>query len=196
MSALVIATGNRGKLREISAILAPLGIDVVPQSDFAVPECPEPHPTFIENCLAKARHASAHSGRPALADDSGLCVTALDGAPGVASARYAGEPRSDVRNSEKLIASLAGVRDRRAHYTCVMAYVRYPQDPEPLIAEGRWAGEIIDTPRGEGGFGYDPWFWVPEFGLTAAELDPGIKHRISHRGKALAVLLDRLRSGL
>lgn len=193
MSKLVIASGNAGKLREIARILAPLDIEAVPQSEFNVPDCPEPHVTFVENCLAKARHASAHSGLPALADDSGICVEALGGAPGVQSARYAGEPKSDASNNDKLIAALANETNRRAHYTCVMVYVRHPDDPEPVIAEGRWYGEIIDVPRGENGFGYDPYFLVPEFEKTGAELDEDTKNTISHRGQALRDLVDRLK---
>jgi len=193
MSKLVIASGNAGKLREIARILAPLEIEAVPQSEFNVPDCPEPHVTFVENCLAKARHASAHSGLPALADDSGICVEALGGAPGVYSARYAGEPKSDDRNNEKLIAALKDEPNRRAHYTCVMVYVRHPDDPEPVIAEGRWYGEIIDTPRGRNGFGYDPYFLVPEFDKTGAELDEDTKNAISHRGQALRDLVDKLK---
>jgi XTP/dITP diphosphohydrolase len=193
MSKLVIASGNVGKLREIARILAPLDIEAVPQSEFNVPDCPEPHVTFVENCLAKARHASAHSGLPALADDSGICVEALGGAPGVFSARYAGEPKSDARNNDKLIAELANADNRRAHYTCVMVYVRHPDDPEPVIAEGRWYGEIIDTPRGENGFGYDPYFLVPEFKKTGAELDEDTKNAVSHRGQALRELVEKLK---
>lgn len=193
MSKLVIASGNAGKLREIARILAPLGIEAVPQSEYNVPDCPEPHVTFVENCLAKARHASAHSGLPALADDSGICVEALGGAPGVQSARYAGEPKSDASNNDKLIAALANETNRRAHYTCVMVYVRHPDDPEPVIAEGRWYGEIIDVPRGENGFGYDPYFLVPEFGKTGAELDEDTKNTVSHRGQALRDLVDKLK---
>ena len=194
MKKIVIASGNPGKLREIRRILEPLDFNVVPQSDFGVPECPEPHVTFIENCLAKARHASLHSGLPALADDSGICVDALNGAPGVYSARYAGEPKSDARNNEKLIAALANEANRRAHYYCVIVLVRHPDDPQPLIAEGSWHGEIIDTPRGVNGFGYDPYFYLPEFGKTAAELDPDHKNAISHRGQALDILVSKLRS--
>ncbi len=193
MNKLVIASGNPGKLREIARILAPLDIEAVPQSQFDVPDCPEPHVTFVENCIAKARHASMHSGLPALADDSGICVDALGGAPGVFSARYAGEPKSDARNNEKLIADLKDKPDRRAHYTCVMVYVRHPDDPEPMIAEGRWYGEIIDTPRGEGGFGYDPYFLVPQFGKTGAELDQDTKNAVSHRGQALRELVEKLK---
>jgi len=191
---IVIASNNAGKLREIGQILAPLGIEAQPQGVFGVPECPEPHVTFVENCIAKARHASAHTGLPALADDSGICVHALNGAPGVYSARYAGEPKSDQRNNEKLIAALAGVTDRRAHYYCVMVFVRYADDPQPIICEGEWHGEIIDTPRGEGGFGYDPYFLLPQFGRTGAELDATEKNGISHRGIALRALLERLKS--
>jgi XTP/dITP diphosphohydrolase len=194
MQKLVIASGNPGKLREIGQILTPLGFEALPQSDFAVPECPEPHVTFIENCLAKARHASLHTGLPALADDSGICVEALNGAPGVYSARYSGEPKSDQRNNEKLVGVLRGQANRKAHYYCVIVLVRHADDPEPLIAEGRWHGEIIDAPRGAGGFGYDPHFYVPEFGRTGAELTPNEKNSVSHRGKALRELVEKLQS--
>jgi XTP/dITP diphosphohydrolase len=194
MQKIVIASGNPGKLREIRRILEPLDFQVVPQSDFGVPECPEPHVTFIENCLAKARHAALHTGLPALADDSGICVDALNGAPGVYSARYAGEPKSDQRNNEKLIDALGNESNRKAHYYCVIILVRHPDDPQPLIAEGSWHGEIIDTPRGENGFGYDPYFFLPEFGKTGAELDPDHKNAISHRGKALELLVHKLRT--
>jgi len=195
MKKIVIASGNPGKLREIGRILEPLDFQVVAQSDFGVPECPEPHVTFIENCLAKARHASLHTGLPALADDSGICVDALNGAPGVYSARYAGEPKSDQRNNVKLIQALSGEANRKAHYYCVIVLVRHPDDPQPLIAEGSWHGEIIDTPRGENGFGYDPYFFLPEFGKTGAELEPDHKNAISHRGKALELLVGKLRAG-
>ena len=193
MSQLVIASGNAGKLREIARILSPFGIEAVPQSQFNVPDCPEPYATFVENCLAKARHASLHSGLPALADDSGICVDALGGAPGVQSARYAGEPKSDASNNDKLIADLANETNRRAHYTCVMVYVCHPDDPDPVIAEGRWFGEIIDTPRGENGFGYDTYFLVPELEKTGAELDEDTKNIISHRGHALRDLVEKLK---
>ena len=192
MQKLVIASNNPGKLREISRILAPLGFEAVPQSAFNVPEAEEPHVTFIENCLTKARHAVRLTGLPALADDSGICVDALGGAPGVYSARYAGEPKSDQRNNEKLIAELAGHSNRRAHYYCVIVYLRHADDPQPIIAEGSWHGEIIDTPRGDGGFGYDPHFWLPELGRTGAELDADVKNAISHRGVALRELVERL----
>ena len=194
---IVIATGNPGKLREIAAILAPLAIEVVPQTALGVSEAQEPHATFVENALAKARHASRATGLPALADDSGICVEALNGAPGVHSARYAagggGRETQDRRNNEKLVAALAGNTNRRAHYICVIVLVRHADDPEPLIAEGRWHGEVIATPRGEGGFGYDPYFLLPVLGRTAAELDAADKNRISHRGQALARLAALLR---
>ena len=190
---LVIASNNAGKLREIGEILAPLGIEVSPQSAFGVHEADEPYDSFIENALAKARHASATTGLPALADDSGICVDALGGAPGVHSARYAGEPRSDERNNAKLLEVLGGRQDRHAHYYCVMVLTRHAQDPQPLIAEGLWWGEILRAPRGSGGFGYDPLFLDPLLGQTGAELVPAQKNLISHRGKALALLVDALR---
>lgn len=194
MKKIVIASNNAGKLREIQRILAPLDIEAAPQGNFGVPECPEPHVTFVENCIAKARHASAHTGLPALADDSGICVDALNGAPGVYSARYAGEPKSDQRNNEKLIEALKDNPNRKAHYYCVMVYVRYADDPQPIIAEGAWHGEIIDQPRGAGGFGYDPYFMVPQFGKTGAELDQDQKNAVSHRGQALRALAERLKA--
>lgn len=193
MQKIVIASNNAGKLRELAELLAPLGIEALPQAEFDVPEAAEPHATFIENALAKARHASRCTELPALADDSGICVTALNGSPGVHSARFAGEPKSDWRNNEKLIQMLANETDRRAHYYCVIALVRTPFDPQPLIAEGTWHGEIIATPRGNGGFGYDPYFYLPELGKTAAELDAAHKNAISHRGLAMQNLLLRLR---
>jgi XTP/dITP diphosphohydrolase len=190
---LVIASSNPGKLREIGQILTPLGIEALPQSAFGVPEADEPHGTFIENALAKARHAAGLTGLPALADDSGICVDALGGAPGVHSARYAGEPRSDERNNAKLLEMLGERRDRQAHYYCVIVVMRYAQDPQPLIAEGLWPGEILRAPRGSGGFGYDPLFLDPVFGQTGAELVPARKNLMSHRGKALALLGDALK---
>jgi XTP/dITP diphosphohydrolase len=189
---LVLASGNAGKLREFHRLLAPLGIDVVPQSEFGIPEADEPHVTFIENALAKARHASAHAKLPALADDSGICVRALAGAPGVQSARYAGEPKSDARNNAKLITALAGVADRNAHYACALTLVRHEHDPEPIIAEGAWHGTIVDVPRGAGGFGYDPHFLDVATGLTAAEIPLDRKNELSHRGKAMRALITRL----
>jgi len=195
MKKLVIASNNPGKLREIDRILSPLGLEVLPQSVFNIPEAEEPHCTFIENCLAKARHAAEHSGLPALADDSGICVDALNGAPGVYSARFAGEPKSDERNNLKLLESLAHETNRKAHYYCVIVLVRHPHDPQPVIAEGIWEGEILHGPRGSGGFGYDPLFLVPELGKTGAELSLDVKNGISHRGKALAELLEKLKQG-
>ena len=192
---LVLASNNAKKAAEMQALLAPLGIEVIPQSVFGVGEAEEPHPTFVENALAKARHASAATGLPAVADDSGLCVEALGGAPGVISARFAGEPKSDERNNQKLIETLRGEPNRKAHYYCVMVYVRYPDDPQPIIAEGAWHGEIIDEPRGDGGFGYDPYFLVPQFGKTGAELDQDEKNAVSHRGQALRALAEKLRAG-
>jgi len=191
-SRLILASGNEGKLREFRRLLAPLAIEVVPQAAMGIAEADEPHATFVENAVAKARHASRIGGMPALADDSGVCVAALRGAPGVHSARYAGEPRSDQRNNEKLIADLAGMADRRAHYYCVLALLRHADDPEPILAEGRWDGTIIDAPRGSAGFGYDPHFLDPESGLTGAELPLAQKNERSHRGKAIRALLARL----
>jgi len=192
-SRLVLASGNPGKLREFRRLLAPLGIDVIAQGDLQVPEADEPHATFVENALAKARHASSLTRLPALADDSGICVEALGGAPGVQSARYAGEPKSDVRNNAKLVADLKGIADRRAHYYCMLVLLRHDGDPEPILAEGRWHGTIIDTPRGTGGFGYDPLFLDASTGLTGAELKLDIKNEFSHRGKALRALVAQLK---
>lgn len=195
MKKLVLASGNPGKLREFGQLLAPFDFEVLPQSAFNVPEAEEPHITFIENAIAKARHAARLTGLPALADDSGLCVSALGGAPGVFSARYGGEPKSDAKNNAKLLADLAGVADRRAHYVAVLVLMRSADDPQPIVAEGEWHGEIIATPRGAGGFGYDPYFLVPGSGLTVAELPHEEKNRRSHRGQALTQLLARLRAG-
>jgi XTP/dITP diphosphohydrolase len=191
-SKLVIASGNKGKLREIEHILAPLHIEIIPQNTLNVPECEEPFCTFIENALAKARHASKHTGLPALADDSGLCVDALQGAPGVLSARYAGEPKSDEANNQKLLEVLVGEKNRHAHFYCVMVLVRHEHDPEPIIAEGLWVGEILSEYRGNDGFGYDPIFLDDKTGKTVAELSIEIKSRISHRGHAMAKLLQKI----
>ena len=192
MQKLVLASNNAKKMKELNALLAPLGFEVIPQGQLGIPEAEEPHCTFVENALAKARHAAQHSGLPALADDSGLCVKALGGAPGVISARYAGEPKSDARNNEKLLADLAGKTDRRAHFVSCLVLCRSADDPQPIIAEGEWHGEIVDQYRGDGGFGYDPLFFVPEFGQTAAELDAETKNRVSHRGRAMLKLIERL----
>ncbi|MFN4148780.1 MAG: RdgB/HAM1 family non-canonical purine NTP pyrophosphatase [Rhodocyclaceae bacterium] len=193
MKKIVLASNNPGKLREFGQMLAPLEIEVLPQAQFGIPEADEPHITFVENALAKARHAAKLTGLPALADDSGICVKALGGAPGVHSARYAGEPKSDERNNQKLIAELQGKQDRRAHYVAVLVFVHHAEDPQPIICEGEWHGVIIDTPRGENGFGYDPYFLVPELGLTAAEISAEEKNERSHRGKALKLLIERLK---
>ena len=190
---VVIASANPGKLREIEAILAPLDIAIVSQRELGIADADEPHFTFLENALAKARHASNLSGLPALADDSGICVDALQGAPGVYSARYAGEPKSDARNNEKLVRELSGQANRQAHYYCIMALTRHADDPEPIIAEGAWYGEIILTPRGANGFGYDPYFFLPALGRTSAELEPDHKNRVSHRAVALSQLIEKLR---
>jgi XTP/dITP diphosphohydrolase len=189
---LVLASNNAGKLREFRRLLEPLGLDVVPQAELGIAEADEPHVTFIENALAKARHASTHCGLPALADDSGICVDALGGAPGVLSARYAGEPKSDARNNAALVSALQGVADRRAHYYCVLVLVRHSRDPQPIVAEGIWHGTVVDTPRGSGGFGYDPHFEDRDSGLTGAELPLARKNALSHRGQALRALIARL----
>jgi XTP/dITP diphosphohydrolase len=200
LSKIVIASNNPGKLREIGAILAPLEIEVVPQGALGVSEAEEPYGTFVENALTKARHASRVTGLPALADDSGVCVHALGGEPGVHSARYAeaagcGQREDqDRRNNEKLLHALTNATDRSAHYYCVIVLVRRADDPQPLIAEAEWHGEILPAPRGQGGFGYDPLFLIPEFGRTGAELLPAEKNRVSHRGRALSILVERLRT--
>ena len=194
---VVLASSNPGKLRELSALLAPLGIELVAQAALGIGEADEPHPTFVENAIAKARHAALASGLPALADDSGICAEALGGAPGVHSARFAalaGGPRDDAANNARLVAELARAGDRRAHYYCVLVLLRSADDPTPVIAEGVWHGEVIDRPRGEGGFGYDPYFLLPGLGRTAAELVAEHKNRISHRGQAMRALLERLRA--
>ena len=199
MSRLVIASNNPGKLREFTALLAPFGIAAIAQRELGIADAEEPHQTFIENALAKARHASAASGLPALADDSGLCVDALGGAPGVRSARYAefegphaDRQAQDERNNAKLVAALAQHLDRSAHYVCALVLVRSADDPEPIVAMGRWSGRIFESPRGANGFGYDPYFLLPELGMTAAELDLETKNRVSHRGLALRRLSDEL----
>lgn len=201
MNKLVIASNNQGKLRELQAMLTPLGIEVFTQAQLGIGEAEEPHPTSVENALAKARHASAASGLPALADDSGICVAALNGAPGVLSARYASglhaeQKNNDLFNNEKLLRDMLGVTDRRAHYYCVLALVRSANDPQPIIAEGEWHGEIAMQARDEGGFGYDPIFWLPKLGKMSAELNRDEKAQISHRALALKILLGRLNSRL
>jgi XTP/dITP diphosphohydrolase len=194
---VVIASNNPGKLRELRAMLEPLGIEAAPQSDFEVTEAEEPHDTFVENALAKARNAASQAGVPALADDSGLCVPALFGEPGVHSAYYAGRDGTreerDARNNHKLVEQMRAAGDRSAFYYCVLVLVRTANDPTPIVADGAWAGEIVLEPRGAGGFGYDPYFRVRGRGLTAAELPADEKNRVSHRGKALAALAAKLR---
>jgi XTP/dITP diphosphohydrolase len=189
---LVLATSNPGKLREFGRLLEPLGIAVMAQGDLGIPDADEPHVTFIENALAKARHASALAKLPALADDSGVCVDALNGAPGVQSARYAGDPKSDARNNAQLVAALTGIADRRAHYYCVLVLMRSADDPQPLIAEGTWWGTIADDARGAGGFGYDPHFRDAETGMSGAEMPLELKNTVSHRGKAMRALIAHL----
>jgi XTP/dITP diphosphohydrolase len=197
MNRVVIASNNPGKVRELRELLAPLGIEAAPQSDFAVTEAEEPHFTFLENALAKARHASNVTGLPALADDSGLCVPALFGEPGVHSAHYAGKDgdreERDARNNAKLVEQLLAAGDRGAFYYCVLVLVRNPDDPTPFVADATWHGEIILEPRGANGFGYDPYFLVKGSTLTAAQLPAKEKNRVSHRGQALQELVAKLR---
>ena len=192
MRKLILASGNQGKLKELGAMLAPVGFELHAQNSFGVPEAEEPFFTFVENALAKARHASRLTDLPALADDSGLCVRALGGAPGVLSARFAGEPKSDQRNNRKLVEALHGAQDRSAWYYSVCVLVRHADDPQPIIADGSWHGEICSEPLGSGGFGYDPHFWLPTMGLTAAQLSPEQKNTLSHRGIAMRKLLQQL----
>jgi XTP/dITP diphosphohydrolase len=194
VKSIVLASGNPGKKAEIEQLLAPFGTRVVTQSELGITEAEEPYDSFRDNALAKARHVCFATRLPALADDSGLCVDALGGAPGVQSARYAGEPKSDARNNEKLLFELKEKNDRRAHYVCVLVLMRGPGDTQPLVAEAQWQGEIAREPRGSNGFGYDPYFYLPELGKTAAELPPEQKNRLSHRGQALQKLLALLRS--
>lgn len=194
MKSLVLASGNRGKRDEIQALLEPFGTRVVTQAELGITEAEEPYETFLENVLAKARHVCFATRLPSLADDSGICVDALGGAPGVHSARYAGEPRSDERNNQKLLSELLHEQNRRAHYVCVLVLMRGPADTDPLVAAAEWHGEIATAPRGTGGFGYDPLFWLPALGQTSAELEPAHKNRISHRGQALAKLLELLKA--
>jgi len=194
MQKLVLASNNAGKVREFQALLAPLDFQVIPQGELGIPSAEEPHHTFVENALAKARHASAASGLPALADDSGICAHALNGQPGVLSARFAGEPANDAANNQKLIEELKNQSDRGAHYVCALVFVNSANDPEPLIVQTRWYGQFVDHAKGSNGFGYDPHFFLPELGLTAAELEPTKKNAISHRGQALRELITQLKS--
>ncbi|MCS6763372.1 MAG: RdgB/HAM1 family non-canonical purine NTP pyrophosphatase [Candidatus Protistobacter heckmanni] len=195
MSQLVLASNNAGKLIELSALLAPLGVELVPQGKLGIPSAEEPYPSFLENALTKARHAARASGLPALSDDSGICVDALSGAPGIYSAHYAemaGAGKGDDDNNRYLVSQLQGETNRRASYACLIVAVRHAEDPLPLIAEGRWEGEVVDETRGAGGFGYDPYFLIPALGKTVAELSKEEKAALSHRGQAVRLLLDRL----
>jgi len=198
VKSIVLASGNPGKKAEIEQLLEPFGTRVVTQTELGITEADEPHDSFRENALAKARHVCFATGLPALADDSGLCVDALGGAPGVHSAYFAGSEGNrterDARNNAKLLAELEQRDDRRAHYVCVLVLMRGPGDTQPLLAESEWHGEIARAPRGSGGFGYDPYFYVKAFGKTAAELGPEEKNRISHRGQALQKLLALLKN--
>jgi len=193
MKKLVIASNNPGKLAEFKILLAPLGIELMTQAQLGIKEAEEPHHTFIENALAKARHVSRESGLPALADDSGICVDALNGMPGVISARYSGWPLSDTRNNQALLEAMQMHSNRSAHYYCVLVLVRSADDAQPIIAEGEWHGEIACEPSGEGGFGYDPLFWLPQLGMTSAQLTRDQKQAVSHRGQALRVLLEKMK---
>lgn len=193
---LVLATGNKGKVAELSALLAPLGWQVTPQTELAVSDADETGLTFIENAIIKARHACESTGLPALADDSGIAVAALGGAPGIYSARYAGENASDTDNLEKLLAAMQGVPadKRQAEFHCVLVFMQSATDPTPIVCHGRWQGMLTETPAGVGGFGYDPIFWVPEHNCTSAELSKAEKQSISHRAKALKMLVEQLQS--
>ena len=194
MQKLVLASNNAGKVKEFQALLAPLQLEVIPQGVLGIPSAEEPFNTFVENALAKARHASSASGLPALADDSGICAHALDGRPGVYSARYAGENANDAANNQKLITELSNQSDRSAHYVCSLVFIKSADDPNPLVVETTWHGVIVDQAKGGNGFGYDPHFFLPELGMTAAELDPAQKNFISHRGQALRELILQLQA--
>ncbi|MEI2603895.1 XTP/dITP diphosphatase [Erwinia aphidicola] len=197
MQKVVLATGNPGKVRELADLLAAFGLDIVAQTEMGVESAEETGLTFIENAILKARHAAAVTGLPAIADDSGLAVDALGGAPGIYSARYAGLDASDQQNLDKLLVTLDPVPDgqRQAQFHCVLVYLRHAEDPTPLVFHGSWEGEITRAEAGQGGFGYDPIFYVPELGKTAAELTKDEKRAVSHRGKALSLLLDAMKNG-
>lgn len=197
MQKVVLATGNPGKVRELADLLSDFGLDVVAQTELGVDSAEETGLTFIENAILKARHAAEITGLPAIADDSGLAVDALGGAPGIYSARYSGEDATDQQNLDKLLVALENVPDgqRQAQFHCVLVYMRHATDPTPLVFHGSWDGEIIRSPAGEGGFGYDPIFYVPELGKTASELTKAEKQAVSHRGKALELLLDAMKNG-
>ncbi|MCP5406351.1 MAG: XTP/dITP diphosphatase [Chromatiaceae bacterium] len=191
---IVLASNNAGKVREINQLLSQQKIEVIAQKSFDIPEAEETGLTFVENAILKARNAARYSGLPAIADDSGIEVDFLNGAPGIHSARFAGEACDDRENNRKLLAALDGVseQDRTARFQCLMVYLRHAEDPTPIICQGTWEGRILTAPQGENGFGYDPLFWVPDAGCSSAQLEPGEKNRLSHRGKALRQLLSAL----
>ena len=198
MSQIVLATGNQGKVKELSAMLAPLNLDIVAQSAFNVPDVPETGTTFVENAIIKARHAAKLTGKPAIADDSGLEVMALGGAPGIYSARYSGDNANDQTNIDKLLIKLKDIpaSKRQARFVCVLVYMRHEHDPTPIICQGFWEGEITQTQEGREGFGYDPVFYVPSKQCTSAQLDKAVKNQLSHRGQALEHLVTQLGSNL
>lgn len=198
MKRIVLASGNAGKIRELTDLLGPIGLEVVPQSQWQVEECEETGLTFVENAILKARNAARHTGLPALADDSGIEVDDLQGQPGIYSARYSGPEGDDRQNNEKLLAALQDVPPQRrtARFRCVMAFLAHADDPSPILAEGTWEGLVASEPRGNGGFGYDPIFYLPEFGCTSAELPVAEKNRLSHRGQAVRTMAERLRQRL
>ena len=189
---IVLASSNLGKLAEFNALFGPLGIELISQQVLGIPPAPEPYLTFVENALTKARQASTISGLPSLADDSGICVEALDGAPGIHSARFAGPDATDTQNNEHLLHLMKNHTNKRARYVCALVFIRHPNDPEPIIASGSWNGEIIESPRGAYGFGYDPFFLLSDLGQTAAELLPALKNKISHRALAMQELILKI----
>lgn len=189
---IVLASSNLGKLAEFNALFGPLGIELISQQALGIAPAPEPFFTFVENALTKARQASSISGLPSLADDSGICVEALDGAPGIHSARFAGPDATDTQNNEHLLHLMKNHTNKRARYVCALVFIRHTNDPEPIIASGTWNGEIIDSPRGANGFGYDPFFFLPDLGQTAAELSPALKNKISHRALAMQELMLKI----
>jgi XTP/dITP diphosphohydrolase len=191
-SKIVLATGNKGKVAEFASLFDSYNIDIQPQSAFNVPDAPETGTTFVENAIIKARNASAITGLPSIADDSGLAVDALGGAPGIYSSRYAGEPSDDSNNIDKLLDALAGKDDRNARFLCVLVFMQHKDDPTPIICQGEWHGEIAKQRHGDGGFGYDPVFWLPEQNMSAAQLDKDTKNAQSHRGKALKLLMQHM----
>ena len=191
---IVLASGNQGKVREFTSLFAEYGVDVIAQKELGVEDVPETGTTFVENAIIKARHAAKVTGLPAIADDSGLVVDALGGAPGIYSARFAGEDATDSDNIDKLLSELAGSDNRKAHFFCTLVFMRHAGDPVPLVSQGKWEGEILKSREGDGGFGYDPVFSVPSHNCTAAQLDKAEKNRISHRGNALAILLETMRN--